>query len=95
MTPAESQRLQQLQAWSAEGIEAVRAEGERICANIRAANYRHVDEFRASLPADRRGWFDGLTPAEQFRVSLPRLLAPRSDIQRDYDEERRDGWVCD
>ena len=86
-------QLQQLHEWSAQGLAAVRAEGDRICAGIRAANYRHIDQFRAGLPAHRRAWFDGLTTAEQFRIALPRLTAPRSDIQRDYDEERRHGWA--
>lgn len=86
-------QLQQLQEWSAQGLAGLRAEGDRICAGIRAANYRHIEEFRAALPEHRRPWFDGLTPTEQFRVSLPHLISPRSDIQRDYDEERRHGWA--
>lgn len=90
---AAAARLAELQAMNARAAEAVRLETELICANIRAANQRMVQEFRDRLPVHSHAWFDALSPADQFRVASPRAPNRRSEIQRDYDEERAHGWA--
>jgi hypothetical protein len=62
---------------------------------VRDMNQRHrlhqIARFRELLEAHRRGWFDGLSEDDQFRLARDCYALrtdPRPDIQRDYDDDR-------
>jgi hypothetical protein len=70
---------------------AVDAAGADMLAEEKARALIRIDRFRSALPPHRKGWFDGLSYADQRRLSAVQQVE-RDDIQKDYDEEREQGW---
>ena len=79
----EAQRRVMQAAVATAGAEML--EHQRQCVAV------SIDRYRSSLPQHRRGWFDTLSIDDQKRLALYQPDT-RTDIQRDYDEEREHGW---
>lgn len=52
-------------------LKTVAEETDCIITGIKAANAAMIATFRAALPPHRLGWFDTLSPQDQFRVARP------------------------
>lgn len=64
-----------------------------LLAELRAADDRKIDAFRATLPPHRIGWFDLLSREDQRRLAIPTREDTRTDFQKDRDDtDSHRGW---
>lgn len=70
---------------------SVAVAGSSFLLSQRISILKRVDDYRSSLPAHRRNWFDTLSDADQRRLALYRSDR-RSEIEKDHEEERDFGW---